>query len=191
MDKYKDVTGFLKEIRSIRKFNSIPVDQEILEDIVDCARLAPNAKNIQPWEFIAITNKDKLKKLANFHKSANFLEGASAAIVVFCDKEATEYFLEDGCAATQTILIAANLHGLKSCWIAGAKGLYQEEDIAWCEGVPCKPMPKYVEDAENLNKTLNVPLNYALISMVALGYSDEKPEVKKRSLEDVIHWQEF
>ncbi|MCX6711087.1 MAG: nitroreductase family protein, partial [Candidatus Woesearchaeota archaeon] len=39
------------ERRSIRKFNEKKVEKEIIEDIIDCARMAPSANNVQPWEF--------------------------------------------------------------------------------------------------------------------------------------------
>lgn len=184
-------TDLLKEIRSVRKFNDEPIPKEVLEDIIDCARLSPSARNLQPWEFIIITDKDKLEQLAGFHKSASFIKNAAASILVFSDTEKGSYFLEDGCAATQIIIVAAKLHGLDSCWVAGAKGLYEGDDMTLCEGLPCHPVPQHIQEAEEVSKILNVPSNFALISIVALGYSDEKPEVDKRSLSDVLHWQQF
>lgn len=192
MENIQYSTEFLKRIRSVRKFNATPIDLKVLEDIVDCGRLAPTARNLQPWEFIVVTDKDKLENISTFHKSSDFVKDAGAVILVLCNAESTEYFLEDGCAATQTMITAADIHGLKSCWVAGAKGLYQgEDDIAWCEGMPCKPLPDQVKNAEKINNLLGVPSNYALISMIALGYSAENPEVTKRSLQEVLHWETF
>ena len=54
----------IKNRRSIRKYKNIEISKEIIEDLIDCARLAPSAKNRQPWKFVVITNKDKILEIA-------------------------------------------------------------------------------------------------------------------------------
>jgi len=49
--------------RSIRKFTDQAVSNEIIEEIIDCARYAPSDTNSQTWEFIIIKNTDKIKKI--------------------------------------------------------------------------------------------------------------------------------
>ncbi len=51
----------IRNRRSIRKFNSSPVARELLEQIIEAARLAPSATNRQPWRFVLLTDKDKHK----------------------------------------------------------------------------------------------------------------------------------
>lgn len=45
--------------RSIRRFKKDDIANEVIEDIIDCGRLAPSAKNRQPWYFVVIRNKEK------------------------------------------------------------------------------------------------------------------------------------
>lgn len=181
----------IKDIRSVRNYLDVPVEDDVLKSIVDCARMAPTARNIQPWEFIVVTNRSLLKKISKIIPQGDFIQQAAAGIIVFCHRN-TEYFLEDGSAATQNILLSARFHGLKSCWIAGYQGPYYENDeIPMCEGVPCTPIPDLYTMQNSLKKEFDVPEDFELISVVSLGYSNDNPPADKRALEDVLHWNSF
>jgi len=161
------VTEILKTRRSVRKFTDRKIEKEILEDIIDCARLAPSANNVQPWEFVVVTDPEIKKKTSDATDHGRFIEEAPACIAVFCMD--TKYYLEDGCAATENILLAANAHGLGSCWVAGDKKKY----------------------AEDIKLILGVREELKLVSLIPLGYSEEKVRMKKRKLQQVIHWEKF
>jgi len=154
--------------RSCRFFNSRPVPRALVEKIIDCGRLAPTARNVQPWEFVVVTKKETLKTLGSLAENAKFLADCALCIAVFCQD--TKYYLEDGAAATMNILTAASDLGVAACWVAGDKKDYCEE----------------------VKKMLGAPTNYKLVSMVALGYSDSKPGMPfKKPLKEVLHWEKF
>ena len=161
-----DAIQCLKKRRSVRSFEDKKIDKQTLKDIIDCARLAPSARNEQKWEFAVITDESKLKKIASM-TSQGFIEDSSACVVVL--NEDYKYYLEDGSAATENILLAARAYGLGSCWVAGDKKPY----------------------AEDMLKFLNVPEKYNLISIIPLGYGQFPEPHGKRKLEDVLHWQGF
>ncbi|MDO9573183.1 MAG: nitroreductase family protein [Candidatus Omnitrophota bacterium] len=165
-----DNLELLKFRRSIRKFQNRSIAKADLEKLVDSARFAPTARNVQPWEFVVVTDKHKLTELAKLAENGRFMAGAAACIAVFC--AGTKYYLEDGCAATCNILLAATALGIGSCWVAGDK----------------KP---YSGQVSNL---LNTPEDMKLISLVALGYPQEKDCFKpsdKRELKELLHWEKF
>ncbi|MDD4939253.1 MAG: nitroreductase family protein [Candidatus Omnitrophica bacterium] len=165
-----DFLGVIKTRRSIREYSDKQIKKELLEKIVDSARFSPTARNIQPWEFIVVTQGPVLRKLGELAESGRFLALSKACIAVFCSD--TKYYLEDGCAATCNILLAASGLGIGSCWVAGDK----------------KP---YCRDVAEL---LNVPGGYKLISLVALGYPKSKGcfyAAEKKDLSKVIHWEKF
>lgn len=159
-----DAIECLKTRRAVRAFTPQPVAREVIEDIVDCGRLAASGINIQPWEFVAVTNPELLRRIAEATDHGRFIAGAPACIVVLCRE--TKYFLEDGSAATQNILLAARAHGLGGCWVAGDKKPYAAEIL------------KLVGAGEGLK----------LISLVPLGHPAEAPSKEKRPLSDVLHW---
>ncbi|MCU0652087.1 MAG: nitroreductase family protein [Candidatus Omnitrophica bacterium] len=165
-----DFLEILKTRRSIREFSDKEIPKEILEKIVDSARFAPTARNVQPWEFVVIIQAPILKKLSELAENGRFLAQAKACIAVFCAD--TKYYLEDGCATTCNILLAAASLGVGSCWVAGDK----------------KP---YCAEVAHL---LNVPIAYKLVSLIALGYPKSKDSfhaAEKRSLKEIIHWEKF
>ena len=49
----------IKNRRSIRKFKNTEISKKVIEDLIDCARLAPSAKNRQPWEFLIVKSNTK------------------------------------------------------------------------------------------------------------------------------------
>src|SRR5271157_38226 len=113
-----DCISALKTRRSVRAYTGEPVTREVLIDLVDCGRLAATAINIQPWEFVVVTAPPMLRAIAAATDFGKFIAQAAACIVVLCRD--TKYYLEDGCNASQNILVAAHAHGLGSCWIARA-----------------------------------------------------------------------
>jgi nitroreductase len=164
-----DAMEALRTRRSIRSYSDEPVTREQLEAIIDAGRLAATGRGVEPWEFVVITDPKTRAQLAELCDYGKFISSAPACIVVLCRD--TKYYLEDGCAATQNILVAARAQGLGSCWVAGDKKPYA---------------PKIV-------KLSGAPDEYKLISLVAVGHMAEghPPRRGKRELEEVIHWEKF
>jgi nitroreductase len=158
----KEVAEVIKTRRSVRKFEPKPVPEDVVTDILDCARLAPTANNIQPWVFGAVLDGDLKREISELTDHGKFIKSCAVCFAVFVDST-TKYFLEDGSAATENILLACTAHGIGSCWVAGHKKAY----------------------AESVRKLLNVPEPYTLISLVAAGYSTQKPSPKKKSLQEI------
>jgi nitroreductase len=160
-----DAIEVLKTRRSIRAYADQPVPRQVLEDIIDCGRLAASAINIQPWEFVVVTSAATLRKLAETTDHGRFIAGAPVCVVVLCQE--TKYYLEDGSAATQNILLAAHAHGLGACWVAGDKKPYAAE----------------------ICNIVEAPDGFRLVSLIPMGYPAENPTKPKRPLAGVLHWE--
>jgi nitroreductase len=161
-------TEIIKNRRSVRSFESKPISEEIIRDILDCARLAPNARNVQGWLFGAVTDKNLRKQISELAEYGKFIKNAPVCFAVFYDAK-EKYFLEDGCAATVNILLACSAHGIASCWVAGHKKTY----------------------VDAIRKLLNVPDSFTLISLIAAGYSNERPSIKKKGLDEVAFFDRY
>jgi nitroreductase len=162
-----DAIECMRTRRSIRVYKDTPVSREVIEEIVDCGRLAASAINVQPWQFIAVTDAAVRKQIADITDYGKFIAQAPICVVVFCDD--VKYYLEDGCAATQNILNAAKAHGLGSCWVAGDKKEYG---------------PK-------LRQLLGLPDSYKLISLIPIGHAAQEGHPDKKPLADVLHWEKY
>jgi len=157
----------IKSRRSCREFLPDEIEKDILEDLIDCARVAPTGRGEQPWEFIVITEQVTRERIAGLTSYGRFIARAPVCIAVFC--RATTYYIEDGSAATENILLASTAYGLGSCWVAGDK-------------------KGYAEEVRNL---LGLPEGYKLVSLIAIGKPKKVSEHSKRPLAEVLHWERF
>lgn len=163
-----DALTAIKSRHSVRKFDTKPLLQEQVETLVDAGRRAATARNEQPWEFVVVTKRETLEQLANLTDNGGFIARAAACIVVFCKD--TKYYLEDGCAATENILLAAVSLGLGACWVAGEKKGY----------------------AQAVAKFVGAPAGLKLISLIPIGYPIEPSATPpKRGLSEMLHWERF
>ena len=140
MDLFEAIT----ERRSCRSFLSDPVDEALVNKIIEAGTWAPSPLNAQPWEFIVITNEAVLKKIYDVSEkckqwaieesgwkwlekySIDFLKSAPLAIAVVGDpqKSGVDIFMEGGgvgyqhacAAAVQNMHLAAHALGLGSLW---------------------------------------------------------------------------
>ena len=160
-----DAIEAIKTRRSVRAFKEDPIPRSTIEEIVDCGRVAASAVNIQPWAFIVVTAPEMRRKIA--YATGSFSAVAPVCIAVMCRE--TKYYLEDGCAATQNMLLAARALGLGACWVAGDKKEY----------------------ASAISEMLGAPHGYRLVSLVALGVPAELPDSAKRPLSEVLHWEQY
>jgi Nitroreductase len=162
-----DAIEVLKSRRSIRTYTEETVPTNVIEEIVDCGRLAPTAMNDQPWDFVAVTNREALESIPPMLGHAEFIAKAAFAILVFARD--TNYAIEDCCAATENLLIASATHGLGACWVAGTK----------------------LDYGPVVAKAFGVPEDRQLIAIVSCGHPAEEPKVDKRPLSEVLHWEKF
>jgi len=163
-----DAIEALRGRRSVRVYEpGKAIPKETLEILVDCGRLAATGRNVQPWEFIVITNPDRLRQVAGITEYGKFIADCAACIAVVC--EDTKYYIEDGAAATQNIMVAAWSLGIGSCWVAGDKKEY----------------------ADHLRTVLGAPDTHKLLSLIALGYAAKISNPRKRPLTEVLHWEQY
>lgn len=174
--------------RTVRKFSQKPIPEEMLIKLVDCARMAAYAANIQPLKFAIIHAPDLCEKVFPFTKWAGYLEDGApkenerptAYLALLGDTTLKKSFDLDTGAAGTTILLAAEEMGLGACWIGSL-------------------------DKPALSELFNLDATLSLTHLIALGYPAEKSRpvpmeadvkyfytsdsylnVPKRCLEDVL-----
>jgi len=163
-----DVFTAIESRTSVRAFSSQSVSRDQLERLVDAGRRAPSGRNEQPVEYVVVTESPIREKLAQWAENGRFIRQAPACIAVI--SRDTRYFLEDGSAAVENILLAATGSGLASCWVAGDKKPYAPEIL----------------------RMLNVPETYKLVALIVIGYAAGPVQAReKRPLTAVLHWQTF
>ncbi len=108
----------VRKRRSMRAYTPEPVDRQSLDLLVETLLRAPSSRNINPWQFIVVDDRDLLKKLstAKAHGSA-FLKGAALGIVICADSTKSDVWVEDCSIASILVQMVAESLGLGSCWI--------------------------------------------------------------------------
>lgn len=167
-----EIIDILLSRRSIRQFTPEPVDCETLILLLKAAMAAPTACNSQPWEFIIVTEQERLDLIRSKIPFARY--NAPAAIVV-CgspgianNSAAREHWVQDCSAATENILIASAGMGLGAVWI----GVY--------------PYPSKIKP---LAEALDIPEHVIPLSMVLVGHPAERKEPRTQYDEHKVHWQ--
>lgn len=151
--------------RSIRRYRSEPVPDEVLNNILEAGRLAPSADNAQPWHFIAITDP-KIKRELSKGMWRSFIE-ASAFTIAGCGEKSDRWSTVDVAIALENMVLAAAAQGVGSCWI----GAFEEEEV---------------------KKLLGIPNHLKVVALVSFGYPAEKPSPHgKKSLREIVHYNKF
>jgi nitroreductase len=158
----------IRSRHSVRKYKEKPIEEKTIKDALDCARLAPTARNEQPWLFGTIQNRETLQAIADLADNGKFIADAPICFAVFGKRDA-KYYLEDCCAATMQLILALQAWGVGSCWVAGEKKDY----------------------AEDVRKLLNVPGEYALVSLVPAGYPEELQIKTKKAIDEVAFFERY
>ena len=172
------ILDIIRERGSIRKYKDKPILSSDLQTILETARLAQSAANRQPWEFIVVSDKAQLKKLAEAAHWPNRPPQSSvstAPTVIIClavpemSRKVGPFdgFLVDLSIAIENMALTAWELGIGSCWI----GAFQEDKV---------------------KTLLNVPENLRVVSLLTLGYADEQPRPKNRKLlNEIIHYEQY
>lgn len=159
---------------SIRKYTDQPVSKTDIETLLRAGMAAPTAVNRQPWHFVAVTDKAKLKELSGGR--GGMLEQCALAIVVCGNMEKTmqgkgqEFWIQDCSAATENILLAAHALGLGAVWTGGYP---MEERVA------------------SISKALKLPETIIPLCTIVIGHPAESPTPKDKWKPENISYNEF
>jgi len=168
----------LKARRSIRRFQDKPVEKDKLDIILKCALLAPSSRGRKPWEFVVVTDKVLLQKLAACKAhGAEFLAGAAAAVVVLAAPEICDVWIEDASIAAILLQLAAQSLGLGSCWA-------QIRERFTTAGSPAE---NYVKEL------LHIPDKFKVLCVVGMGYpaEDKPPHTEAELLLNKLHYNRY
>jgi nitroreductase len=152
-----DVFEAIQNRRSIRAYQETPVPREKLEKILEAARLAPSARNTEPWHFIAVTDKEK-RKILSKGTYAKFCSEAPLVIVACGDKKASpDWYAIDVALAVENMILTATSEGLSTCCV----GSFDEKEV---------------------RETVKAPDNFEVLLLLAVGYSREKLDLSGKLL---------
>lgn len=113
-----DFIEIIEKRHSIRTYSREEVSDEVLNELIRCAKFAPTSRNKKPVDYIVVKDRDLLEKLSvSKAGGSQMLKDAGAAIVVMGDSNKSDVWVEDCSIAMTYLHLAAVNAGLGSCWI--------------------------------------------------------------------------
>ncbi len=192
-----DAIEAIKSRRTIRRFKQTRIERAKLLELIDCARRSPAGGNFQAIEYVIVDEPQICKRIFACLAWAGHVrprrnpaphQEPTAYIVVLADNEIKKYesAAADAAAAIENILIAAHAMGIGSCWLGSV-------------------------NRDEVRNILQVPDNFTIDSVIALGVPDESPvmddcsdhntkyrldendvlHVPKRTVESITHFNSF
>ena len=155
--------------RNVRAFADRPIAAADLDRILEAGRRSPSSQNWQPWDFIVVTDRARLRELAGVWRGAGHVAGSAATIVVIgpaADNEFGRAQFDLGQATMSMLLAAADL-GIGSCH-AG------------------------VADLDLARELLGFPADRDWAFLISLGYPADRPLIpvrnpRRRPFGEVVH----
>ena len=165
-----EVYECLKSRRTVRRFRSDPVPDEVVRRILQAARWAPSSRNQQPWHLVVISDRAVLAKIGGVATSGSFIAEAPMAIAVIMDNADTPE-LDAGRALQQMELMAWS-EGLGTCFV----------------GLPGDDMIREIKSL------LGVPHHLELITVMPFGYRQQESSGRgapRKPLSQMAHRERF
>lgn len=169
------VLEIIQKRRSIRKYKSDPIPEDVFQRVLEAARLAPSGKNLQPWKFVLVQNQELKEKLAKASAGQYFMAIAPIIIVACgfpenCYSSMGRYMKSwpvDVTIALEHLILQAEEEGLGTCWI----GSFEEGEV---------------------KSILNIPEDVKVLALTPLGYPAERPTDRGRKhLEDIVSYDGY
>jgi len=162
----------IKGRRSIRAYDSKPIEKEKIEAVLEAARLAPSARNRQKWQFIVVTDPQVKEQMLDACNNQQFVKQAPA-IIVACGSEPGMMSCQqpvetiDVSIAFSFIILKAYEEGLGTCWL----GNFNKDKV---------------------KAVLGIPDDVSVVAITPLGYPAETPDARPRvSLDEIVSWDKY
>ena len=171
--------------RSIRKYKDKKVPKKLIEELLNCAVMAPSARNTQPWHFTIVEDKEKinyfgemaLKQLKvlgllvkyglKLSKGAESIFYNAPLLIFISGKKNYKWLKDDVNLAVQNMFLAAHSLGMGSCWIGLARPLNKNKKV---------------------KKELGIPENFDIVAPLIFGYPEKKIDRIPKREPKILKW---
>jgi len=169
-----DIYEVMRTRRSVRKYASAPIPEEVLNRVLDAARIAPSGNNRQPTRLILATEEARKRELVPYCHDQEFVATAPV-VVIACGRDLRynrgewmgQYsMLVDVSIAVDHLTLAARAEGLGTCWIGSFNG-------------------------PALKEFLRLPADWEVVALTPLGYPEGDPFTAPQGripLDEFVMW---
>ena len=169
-----DVYEAISVRKSVRAFKAKDVPEDVMTRLLEAARRAPSANNLQEWRFVVIRNPDTRERISQAACGQSFI--ATAPVVLACCAETNDHIMTcnqrsypiDVAIAVDHITLCASAEGLGTCWI----GAFYEDQV---------------------KDILGIPPHIRVVILLPIGYPQDPTLVKKYRLplEKIVKYERW
>lgn len=162
-----DVFEAIRTILAVRRYQDRPVPEATIRQVLEAGRLTASAMNLQPWHFIVVQDRERLRQLGALAPTGPYIAQAPLAIVVAIDP--TRFAVSDASRAIQSMMLTAWADGVGSNWV-GFGGL------------------------DDVKRLLGVPANLDVLAIVPFGYPAQpvgRGKKQRKPLSAIAHRERF
>ncbi|MDD3193121.1 MAG: nitroreductase family protein [Oscillospiraceae bacterium] len=160
--------------RSIREYDSRPVEPEKVDKILRAGMQAPSAMNRQPWEFLVVTNPEMIQTIAALSPYGKPAARAPMVLVPMVNLqtagEKNRFWVQDLSASVQNILLQIAEEGLGGCWM----GIYPDEDRT-----------------KKLHDALGLPEQVLPFALISIGHGLQENRFVDRFVPENVHYETY
>ncbi len=163
----KQVMELIRARRSVRKYSDRPVEDDLVDQILEAGRWAPSGQNNQPWRFVVVREPGLKARIAAFTRYTQIIEAASVALPVFIHKpsmynEVKDYQSMGACL--ENMLLMAHGLGLGAVWLG-----------------------EILKNADGVRETLGLSEDFKLMAVVAVGWpASGKEKGSRKPMDELI-----
>jgi len=169
-----DFYDLIQTRKSVRRYTSDPVEPEKLERVLEAARLAPSASNMQDWRFVVVQEEKTRRRLSVAASGQAFV--ALAPVVVACCAEDDGHIMRCGlprypvdvAIAVDHMTLAATAEGLGTCWVCAL-------------------------DPTEVSRILSLPDAFKVVALLTVGYAEDPNPIAKHRLpvEEIVRYERW
>ncbi|HEY8841953.1 MAG TPA: nitroreductase family protein [Candidatus Dormibacteraeota bacterium] len=158
----------VRTVLAVREFEDGPIPEDLVSRIVEAGRLTASSMNLQPWHFVLVTTRDRLRELGAQISTGRYVATSAAAIVVAYERD-SEYGVSDASRAIQSMILVAWAEGVGSNWTGFG-------------------------DLDRVAALVGLPDTYEVLAVVPFGYPKRKVgkgKKKRKPLAEVASAERF
>lgn len=162
----KQIMELIRNRRSVRKYSERPVEDDLVDQILEAGRWAPSGRNNQPWRFVVVREPGLKSRIAGFTKYAAIIEAAPVVIPVFIHKPSMYNDVKDHQsmgACLENMLLMAHGLDLGAVWLG-----------------------EILKNADGVREALGLSDEFELMAVVAVGWPASGKEKGSRSPMDEL-----
>ena len=138
----------VRTVLAVREYQDRAVPDEVIGRMVEAARLTASSQNRQPWHFVVVQDRQRLKELARLVPTGPYIATAAGAVVVAFERE-SPFGLSDASRAIQDLVLTAWSEGVGTNW-AGFGNTAERHDA--------------------VRRALELPAQYQVLAVIPFGY---------------------